>query len=193
MIVTTKRGFQVSSNGHLVSKKENRADDTVTFHWLQDKPHVAYLVSLIVGDIEIVTDTWRDKPVEYWVHPRYEERVERTFKNTKRMLDFFSDKIGVEYPWDRYAQLCCYAYGGGMENTAATTLGDNSLHDERSILDSNTDGLIAHELAHQWWGDLLTCRDWAHLWLNEGFASYFQALWKEHDLGADEFAYDMYR
>lgn len=193
MIVTTQRGFQVSSNGHLVSKKENRADDTVTFHWLQDKPHVAYLVTLIVGEFEIVTDTWRGKPVEYWVHPRYEERVERTFKNTKRMLDFFSDQIGVEYPWDRYAQLCCHAFGGGMENTAATTLGENALHDERSILDSNSDGLIAHELAHQWWGDLLTCRDWAHIWLNEGFASYFQALWKEEDLGADEFAYDMYR
>ncbi len=149
MIVTTKRGYQVSSNGRLVSKKENRPDDTVTFHWLQDKPHVAYLVSMIVGEFEIVRETWRGKPVEYWAHPRYKERIDRTFKNTTRMLDFFSDHIGVEYPWDRYAQICCEGYGGGMENTAATTLGQWALHDERSILDSNSDGLIAHELAHR--------------------------------------------
>ncbi len=193
MIVTTKRGYEVSSNGRLVSKKENPADDTVTFHWVQDKPHVAYLISLIIGDFEIVRDTWRGKPVEYWVRAKYEEQVARTFKNTKRMLDFYSDKIGVEYPWDRYAQLCCYGFGGGMENTSATTLGESALHDERSMLDSSSDGLIAHELAHQWWGDYLTCRDWAHIWLNEGFASYFEALWAEEDRGADEFAYNMYR
>ena len=131
--------------------------------------------------------------VEYWVHSRYKERAARSFRNTIRMLDFFSDKIGVEYPWDRYAQICCEGFGGGMENTAATTLGNRALHDARSFLDSNADGLIAHELAHQWWGDLLTCRDWAHLWLNEGFASYAEALWVEHDRGRDEFAYNMYR
>ncbi len=193
MIVTTKRGYEVSSNGRLVSKKENPADDTVTFHWVQDQPHVAYLISLIIGDFEIVRETWRGKPVEYWVRAKYEEQVARTFKNTTRMLDFFSDKIGVEYPWDRYAQLCCYGFGGGMENTSATTLGERALLDERSTLDSSTDGLIAHELAHQWWGDYLTCRDWAHIWLNEGFASYFEALWAEEDKGADEFAYNMYR
>ncbi|MCZ6653131.1 MAG: M1 family aminopeptidase [Planctomycetota bacterium] len=193
MIVTTKRGYEVSSNGRLLSKKENPADDTVTFHWVQDKPHVAYLISLIIGDFEIVRETWRGKSIEYWVRAKYEEQVARTFKNTTRMLDFFSDKIGVEYPWDRYAQLCCYGFGGGMENTAATTLGERSLLDERASLDSSTDGLIAHELAHQWWGDYLTCRDWAHIWLNEGFASYFEALWAEEDLGADEFAYNMYR
>ncbi|MEE8526796.1 MAG: M1 family aminopeptidase, partial [Thermoanaerobaculia bacterium] len=193
LFVTTRSGFQVSSNGRLVSRTEDQAAGTVTYHWLQDKPHVAYLVSLIVGEFHIETETWRGKPVEYWVHPRFEERIARSFRNTTRMLDFFSDSIGVEYPWDRYAQICCEGFGGGMENTAATTLGNRALHDARSFIDNDSDGLIAHELAHQWWGDLLTCRDWSHLWLNEGFASYFEALWEEYDLGPDEFAYNMFR
>lgn len=193
LIVTTDRAFEVSSNGRLVSKKEDAANDTVTFHWSQDTPHVAYLVSMIVGEFHIERDTWRGKPISYWVHPRFKEQVRRSFRNTKRMLDFFSDKIGIEYPWDRYAQICCEGFGGGMENTSATTLGNRALHDARSFIDANSDGLIAHELAHQWWGDLLTCRDWTHIWLNEGFASYFEALWHEHDLGDDEFRYNMYR
>ncbi len=193
LIVTTDSKFQVSSNGELIERKEDAKAKQVTYHWLQDKPHVAYLVSMIVGEFHIERDTWRGKPVEYWAHPRFKDDVSRSFANTKRMLDFFSDKIGIEYPWHRYAQICCEGFGGGMENTSATTLGNRALHDARSILDGNSDGLIAHELAHQWWGDLLTCRDWAHLWLNEGFASYFEALWAEHDLGDDEFRYNMYR
>ncbi len=193
LIVTTKLGYEVSSNGRLAAKREDRNRQTVTYHWRQEKPHVAYLVSLIVGEFHIERETWRGKAVEYWVHPRYREQITRSFRNTTRMLDFFSDSIGVEYPWARYAQICCYGFGGGMENTSATTLGNRALHDQRSFLDSNSDGLIAHELAHQWWGDLLTCRDWAHLWLNEGFASYFEALWDEYDLGPDEFAYNMYQ
>lgn len=193
LVVTTERKYQVSSNGRMVSRKENPAANTVTYHWLQDKPHAAYLVSLIVGEFHIERHTWRGRPVTYWAHPRYREWIGRTFQKTIPMLDFFSDKIGIEYPWDRYAQICCEGFGGGMENTSATTLGNWALHDERSYLDSDADGLIAHELAHQWWGDLLTCREWAHLWLNEGFASYFEALWDEHDRGLDEFRYNMYR
>lgn len=193
MVVTTKKDFKVSANGHLVSRKENAAAGTVTYHWLQDKPHASYLVSLVVGDFVTKEDTWRGKPLNYWVHPKYKDQIDRSFRNTKRMLDFFSDRIGIEYPWDRYGQVCCEGFGGGMENTSVTTMGNRALHDARSFIDSNSDGLIAHELAHQWWGDLLTCRDWSHLWLNEGFASYFQALWTEEDLGDDEFRYDMYR
>jgi len=194
IIVTTRRGLSASSNGRLIAKTEDADKNTVTFHWLQDQPHVSYLVSLIVGDFFIVRDNWRGKPVTYWVHQRYKDQVEGSFKNTKRMLDFFSEKFDIEYPWDRYAQISCEGYsGGGMENTSATTLGNGALHDQRSLLDSNSDGLIAHEIAHQWWGDMLTCRDWAHLWLNEGFATYSEALWAEHDLGDDEFRYNMFR
>ncbi len=193
LVVTAKKGFKVSANGHLVSHEEDGATGTVTYHWLQDKAHAAYLVSLIVGDFVTKKDTWRGKPLDYWVHPKFNSQMDYSFRNTKRMLDFFSDRIGIEYPWDRYGQVCCEGFGGGMENTSVTTMGNRALHDERSSLDSDSDGLIAHELAHQWWGDMLTCRDWSHLWLNEGFASYFQALWTEESLGDDEFRYDMYR
>ncbi len=193
LVITAKKEFKVSANGHLVSRREDAANGTVTYHWLQDKAHAAYLVSMIVGEFVTKDDTWRGKPLNFWVHPKFDERIDRSFKNTKRMLDFFSDRIGIEYPWDRYGQVCCEGFGGGMENTSVTTMGNRALHDKRSSLDSDSDGLIAHELAHQWWGDMLTCRDWSHLWLNEGFATYFQALWGEEDKGDDEFRYDMFR
>ncbi|MFQ5412097.1 MAG: M1 family aminopeptidase, partial [Phycisphaerae bacterium] len=147
----------------------------------------------VVGEFVSKTDLWRGKPVSYYVRKKYEDRMDNSFGNTLRMLDFFSDRIGVEYPWDKYTQVCCYQFGGGMENTSSTTLGERTLHDDRAHLDTSSDGLVAHELAHQWWGDLLTCREWAHLWLNEGFASYFEALWAEEDLGAEEFALNMSR
>jgi len=190
IVCTVARPYMAISNGRLLKQLDNE-DGTRTFHWLQSQPHVAYLMTLVVGEFERQSITWRGRPVEYYARPKYADRIERTFRNTPRMLDFFSDKIGVEYPWDKYAQVCCYGFGGGMENTSATTMREMMLHDERAMLDDDEDGLIAHELAHQWWGDLLTCADWAHLWLNEGFASYFEALWDEHNLGPDEFAYNM--
>lgn len=193
MIVTADASLEVLSNGRMLSSELVAGDTSkrVT-HWLQDTPHVIYLVTLVVGDFAVTAENWRGKPVLYYVPPDRADEVQFTFGNTMRMLDFFSDKIGVEYPWDKYAQVSCYNFGGGMENTSATTLGENSLHTLRSTLDGSSDGLLAHELAHQWFGDYLTCREWAHLWLNEGFASYFEALWNEHDKGADEFAYNMY-
>jgi aminopeptidase N len=193
LIVTADEAYKISSNGRLVSRRESDHGSGMTWHYLQDQPHAAYLVSLVVGEFHVVDDIWEGVPIEYWVHPPYAEQAQRSFANTKRMLSFFSERIGVKYPWDRYAQLACEGFGGGMENTSVTTLGLSALHDDRSILDGNSDDLLAHELAHQWWGDLLTCRDWAHLWLNEGFATYFEALWGEFDLGADEFSYDMDR
>ena len=180
------------SNGKLVEETKN-ADGTTTFHWLQDKPHVVYLMTLVVGDFYTETETWRGKPVTYHVREKFKDQIKNSFSNTTKMLDFFSDKIGVEYPWDKYAQVCCYHFGGGMENTSATTLTEATLHDDRAHLDQSSDGLVAHELAHQWWGDLVTCSDWSHLWLNEGFATYFEALWDEHANGPDEFAVNMHR
>jgi aminopeptidase N len=191
LVVTVADGFEVLSNGKLVERKAN-PDKTVTFHWKQDQPHAAYLVTLVVGKFEVVREEWHNIPVLYYVPKDRKDEVARTFGRTREMLDFFSRRFGVEYPWDKYAQVVVEQFtAGGMENTSATTLTDRVLHDERSLLDDSPDSLIAHELAHQWWGDLLTCRDWAHIWLNEGFASYAEALWAEHDKGADEYAYTM--
>jgi len=189
LVVTVADGFEVLSNGKLIERKAN-PDKTSTFHWKQEKSHVSYLVTLVVGQFDIVEDKWEGLPVLYYVPKGRKEDIGRTFGRTREMLALFSKRFGVDYPWEKYAQVVVEQYsGGGMENTSATTLTDRALHDERAFLDSSPDGLIAHELAHQWWGDLITCRDWAHLWLNEGFASFCEVVWAEHHKGTDEGAY----
>jgi aminopeptidase N len=184
-------GFEALSNGSLESKKDEGGK--TVFHWVQDKPHVAYLVTLAVGKFFVGKDEWRGKPLLFYVPEKNKDDVGRSFGETKDMIEFFSQKIGVDYAWAKYAQVVVEQFGwGGMENTSATTLNDYTLHDARAHLDFESDGLVSHELAHQWWGDLLTCRDWAHIWLNEGFASYFEALWDEHKNGAQAFEYNMF-
>jgi aminopeptidase N len=186
LIVSVPTGIDVLSNGSLISKK-NTASGRSTFHWKQEKEHVAYLVTLVAGRFNVTREEWRDKPVTYYVPENRKADIERTFGRTKPMLDFFSKRFGIEYPWEKYAQVVVEQFTfGGMENTSATTLYYRALHDERAIVDSTPDWLIAHELAHQWWGDLVTCKDWSHLWLNEGFATYSESLWAEHALGRDE-------
>ncbi|HEX5138802.1 MAG TPA: M1 family metallopeptidase [Planctomycetota bacterium] len=191
LLVTAKEGLQVLSNGRLESRKPN-GDGTETWHYVQGGDHAPYLITLVVGTFEVIREDWRGKPVEYWVPPGRGEDARRSFRNTPRMLEFFSEAFGP-YAWDKYAQVVVEQFThGGMENTSATTLTDRTLHDERAHLDYSSDWLVAHELAHQWFGDLLTCTDWAHVWLNEGFASYAEALWAEHDLGRDEYEYAMW-
>jgi aminopeptidase N len=194
LVVTVADGFEVLSNGKLVDRKANPDDKTVTFHWRQDKPHPSYLVTLVVGRFEVVREEWNRVPVLFYVPPDRKDEIGPTFGRTRQMLDLFSRLFGIEYPWDKYAQVVVEQFtAGGMENTSATTMNDRILYDRRSLLDGSPDSIVAHELAHQWWGDLVTCRDWAHIWLNEGFASYMEAVWAEHDKGADDYAYAMYQ
>jgi aminopeptidase N len=193
IVATVPEGFEVVSNGKLLARKENPGNKTVTFDWRQEKPHPAYLVTLVVGKFDVVREEWEGIPVLYYVPKGRQAEVPPTFVRTREMLTYFSKQFGIHYPWDKYAQVMAFQFGGGMENTSATTMTERILLDERSLLDRNSDGIISHELAHQWWGDMVTCRDWSHLWLNEGFASYAEALWDEHHKGADEYAYNMYR
>lgn len=180
------KGMTVLSNGTLVSKTES------SFHYKFDVPHSIYLVSIVVGNFQEIQDSWGEIPVSFYVHPSRVDEGHRSFDKTKDMVQFYSEFTGVRYPYEKYSQIAVSDFiFGGMENTTATTQTDLTLHDERAHLDISSDGLVAHELAHQWFGDLLTCKEWAHAWLNESFATYFQALFFEHDLGKDEFDYEM--
>jgi aminopeptidase N len=155
----------------------------------QRQDHVSYLLSMIVGRFDRVAVDWRGKPVEYWMPAGHAAEAELVFGRTPAMLEFFSSYIGVEFPWAKYAQTPVQEFTfGGMENVSATTMTDRIVFPARLAGIEDRDSLVAHELAHQWWGDLLTCREWAHAWLNEGFATYFAALWHEHAEGPDEFA-----
>jgi aminopeptidase N len=164
-----------------------------TYHWVQDVPHVTYLLSQIIGDFEAVEQKVDGTVVQYYGPRGRRVDLERTLARTPAMLRFFNKATGAKYPYPRYAQTFVADFiFGGMENISATTLTDTSLLDKRASLDADSDGLLAHELAHQWFGDLLTCRDWSHGWLNEGFATYFEALFTENAKGIDEFRYELY-
>lgn len=192
MIATVPNDFFVLSNGVLHRTKDN-GDGTQTWHWIQEQDHVPYLISVVAGRFEAYEQSWDGIPIISYVPPGRLEDAERSFGKTPEMMQFFSEKIGYRYPWPKYTQICCDEFGGGMEHTSATTLTLETLHDQRAHLDVSSDNLVAHELVHQWWGNLLTCKDWAELWLNEGFATYFATLWKEHDLGFDEATWQRYR
>lgn len=192
VIAAVPREFIAVSNGALIATTEDAARRTRTFHWRHEVPHSAYLMTLAAGDFVTIEDRAGEIPVLYYVHRGREDDARRAFGNTPDMIRFFARKIGVPYPYAKYAQIAVTDFiFGGMENTSATTQTADTLHDARAHLDHSSDPLVAHELAHQWWGDLVTCRDWAHAWLNEGFATYFEALWCEENLGADEFAWNV--
>lgn len=189
-IVTTEKKYTVISNGKLIEKKEN-ADGTNTWHWRIAAPHVSYLISLIVGEYVPVEDSYDGIPVVTYTYPNMVEEGRITGGRTAKMVEYFSKITGVRYPFEKYAQTFVRDFGGGMENITATTLTDTTLFDKRAALEAQTeaDSLIAHELAHQWFGDFVTTRTWAHIWLNESFATYFQALWRQHAEGEDQFLY----
>ncbi len=187
MFVTVNADQQALSNGRLVGKKKNR-DGTVTWNWTIEHPHSTYLIMLGIGKYSIVEDKWHGKPVEYWVYPGWENDAHRIFGLTPDMIDFFSRKTGVDYPWEKYAQIAIAEFQyGGMENTTATTLNDYVLFDKKTAVHFSSESLIAHELAHQWFGDYVTCRGWINMWLNESFATYFEALYREYHDGKAEF------
>lgn len=187
LIATVPEHLTVVSNGKLVSHEGGR------WHFSQEVPHPAYLMTFVAGELSLIEDRWQDVPVQYFVQPGREDDARRAFGNTPAMIDFFSKATAVPYPYAKYAQVAVadFIYGG-MENTSATTQTDRTLHDERAHLDFSSDPLVSHELAHQWFGDLVTCRDWGHAWLNESFATYCESMWFEHHLGHDEFLYDLF-
>ncbi|MFB3131046.1 MAG: M1 family aminopeptidase, partial [Rhodothermales bacterium] len=196
LLVTVEPPLRVLSNGRLVEETTNE-DGTVTTHYVQDQPHAPYLVMLAVGEYEVVREmarpsTGRPVPLSYWVYPEQMDDVAHTFGRTPDMVRFFAERLNTPFPWGSYAQVILRQFHvEGMANTGAALLSDRVLIDERTALDENPDPLIARELAHQWFGTLVTARYWTDVWLNEGVASYLSALFEEHHAGADAFALRM--
>jgi aminopeptidase N len=196
IIATVQQPLRVRSNGRLVDEVLHE-NGTATFHYVQDRPHAPYLISLVAGEYEVVPDRVSPRgggpiPLSYWVYPDRTAAVNRTFGRTPEMMRFFSDLLDVPYPWHDYAQVVVRNFHfGGMENTGATTLTDRVLVDDRAARDYDPDPLIAHELVHQWFGNLVTPRFWTDIWLNEGFAAYLAAVFQEHHSGPDAFALQM--
>jgi len=188
VICAAPAGNFVLSNGVLRERRE-LGDGRVRWHYALEFPQPAYLVTLVAGPFVEIADRAPRTGVDvfYFVPPGREADARRSFGRTPEMIDFFSERIGLRYAYPRYSQITVAEFiFGGMENTTATTLTDLVLLDERAALDHDVEGLVSHELAHQWWGDLLTCREWSEAWLNEGFATYFEYVWREHAKGRDE-------
>ncbi|MDT4895795.1 MAG: aminopeptidase [Acidobacteriota bacterium] len=188
MVATVEKPMMVVSNGRLIETKNNK-DGTRTFHWKMEQPHASYLTSIVVGEYAPVEGSYAGIPVITYVYPNEVAEGKVTAARLPDMVKFFSEKTGLKYPYAKYAQTVTRDFGGGMENISATTQTDSMIHDARTTLDRDQDGLQSHELAHQWFGDYVTCRAWSDIWLNESFATYFQAMWDEHRLGRDDFLY----
>ncbi len=186
---TVEKPFMVISNGKLVETKQN-ADNTTTYHWKMDTPYANYLTSIVVGEFAEIKGEYAGIPVSTYVYKAWLEEGKATTKNLPAMVKFFSEKLNFKYPYVKYAQTTGNTFSGGMENISATTQTDNMIQDARSLIDNDEDGLQAHELAHQWFGDFVTCRDWGEIWLNESFATYMEGLWQLESKGKDYFLFN---
>ena len=188
--LTVDKPLSAISNGELVSVSEQ--DDQRTFHWRENVPNVTYLLSVAVGDYKKIEDEWDGIPVNYWVYQHHDrDDALRSFGKTPAMMEFFSDITGVRYPFEKYDQTIIEDFmWGGMENVTNTHQTDRTMHPENVRPIHSSDGLVAHELAHQWFGDYLTTRNWANVWLNEGFATYLDLLWTEHETGPELAEYE---
>jgi aminopeptidase N len=195
MILTVPSNWLTVSNGKLLSVQDV-AGGMKTWTWRQSLPVSTYLISFVAGEYKEKQDTWRNIPIAYYVPRGMEDTIDSTFSHTKQMLDFFSERYGVAYPWEKYAQTAVDNFvASGMENVSATTLSARDMvHADLAAEKSEAaDSLLSHEMAHQWFGDLVTCKDWTNMWLNEGFATFGANLWEEHEYGVDAAAYHYWR
>ena len=187
--VRVPKNLVAISNGELIDTQKD--GDEKIYHWSQKQIHPTYLMTLAVGDFAEIRDEWQGKPVTYYVEKSRKDDAKRSMGKTPRMMEFLSEKYGYAYAFPKYAQVCVDDFiFGGMENTSTTLLTDRCLLDERAALDNRgTESLVVHELAHQWFGDLLVIKHWSHAWIKEGMASYSEVMWTEHEYGDQEAAY----
>lgn len=190
IVATVSANLKVAANGRLVSVTEDMAAGTVTYHWSQDLPHSTYLIFLAAAPYVVVRDAYGTLPVNYWVYPKDAAKVAPTYGKTPGMVEFFNRTFGYDYPWQKYDQISVPS-GGGAESTSATAMTHRIMVNEQSEAEFPAIGIVSHELAHQWWGNLITLRSWAHTWLNESFATYSDYLYFRHDRGDDQGAVNL--
>lgn len=188
--MTVPDKYVTLSNG-LLKDSQKEANGLRTDHWVMDKRHSTYLFFMGVGEYAIVKDKWRNIAVDYYIEKEYEPYAKQIYGNTPEMIEFFSKKLGYDYPWAKYAQISGRDYvSGAMENTTATLHGSDILQKPGQLIDENTwEDTIAHELFHQWFGDLVTAESWSNLTVNESFANYSEYLWNEYKYGKDQADY----
>jgi aminopeptidase N len=189
LVLHVPEAFTTLSNGALIA--DTSRDGQRVCHWKMDQVHSTYLLSVVAGRFDVIEEeTPGGLPLSYLFPEGRREDAERTFSQTAAMVEHFGKLTGVAFPWNKYAQVVVADFiFGGMENTTATTLYEHTLLDAKAAIDLTSDDLIAHELAHQWFGDYVTCRDWSHGWLNEGFATHFEQVERERRHGKDEYFY----
>ncbi|KAI9133900.1 M1 family metallopeptidase [Acaryochloris sp. CCMEE 5410] len=187
--VRVPKAYMAISNGELIETEVDGKQKI--YHWLQREVHPTYLMTLAVGQFAEIIDEWQGKPVTYYVEKGREDQAQLTMGKTPRMIEFFSEYYGYPYAYPKYAQVCVDDFiFGGMENTSTTLLTDRCLLDERAAIDNRAaESLVAHELAHQWFGDLVVIKHWSHAWIKEGMASYSEVMWTNHEYGAEDAAY----
>lgn len=187
--MTVPSKYVTLSNGKLISQKPAGAG-LRTDTWKMDKPNAPYLFMMAVGDFKIYKDHWKNKEVNYYLEPAYAPFAKQIFGSTPEMINFYSQKLGVDFPWNKYSQIVVRDYvSGAMENTTATLHGEYVQKTAREMLDDNYsqgESTIAHELFHQWFGDYVTAESWSNLTVNESFADFSETLWAEHRYGKDE-------
>jgi aminopeptidase N len=187
-------GMTAVSNGRLVSEEKDPATGLTAFHWSQEQPHANYLIAVAAGYFKKLEDKHNNVPLAFLTPPSDFNEAAAFFRDTKDIMGFFEAEIGMPFPWAKYDQICLNDFvAGGMENTSATLLTDEGMFTEATENITDGDPLISHEMAHQWFGDLVTCDDWSDIWLNEGFATYYALLYDGHKNGHDSMLYGLYK
>lgn len=193
LTVVFDENYDVIANGRLTSKRKNGSNHIWTYDMKQ--PMSSYLVALAIGKYHKKTEVSKSgTPLEMYYYPKDSTQFEPTYRYTKRMFDFLEDEIGVPYPWQNYKQVPVHDFlYAGMENTSLTIFADTFVTDSIGFADRNYVNINAHELAHQWFGDLVTETSGTHHWLQEGFATYYALLVEREFFGDDYFYWQLHR
>src|SRR6202171_6481371 len=190
-VLTVPASWLTVSNGKLIGVA-NAANNMKTWTWRESVPSSTYLTTVVAGEFDEVKDNLRNLPVTYYAPKGRGDRLPINYSRTPAMIELFNKKYGVDYPWEKYAQVMVDDFvAGGMENSSATTNTSSSLANPKLAAEYATgqDDLISHELTHQWFGDYVTCKDWGNIWLNEGFATFGETVWTENHFPKDQSEY----